>query len=250
MSPKQLLAYFDRIAEAPGAVSRLRRFILDLAVRGKLVEQDPSDEPAPPFPSGSASGLAHNEGDIGVTNNRKGASESNGFQLPSRLDWADLQSIVPVGNRWRHLPPPKTDTGIPFLVIGNIRARRLDFNQCRYVSEHTPRWIRRRQPKRGDVLYTLVGSFGIPVIVTDDRLFCVQRHIGILRPSPSASTCDTSHLTLSNVTPPYSAARRCRCRSADPEQDKPPCRDLRRSFASRSPPLAEQPAHESPRWTS
>ena len=47
MSPKQLLAYFDRIAEAPGAVSRLRRFILDLAVRGKLVEQDPSDEPAP-----------------------------------------------------------------------------------------------------------------------------------------------------------------------------------------------------------
>ena len=34
MSSKQLLAYFDRIAEAPGAVPRLRRFILDLAVRG------------------------------------------------------------------------------------------------------------------------------------------------------------------------------------------------------------------------
>jgi len=45
MSPKQLLAWFDRIAEAPGAVPRLRRFILDLAVRGKLVEQDPGDEP-------------------------------------------------------------------------------------------------------------------------------------------------------------------------------------------------------------
>jgi type I restriction enzyme, S subunit len=46
MSPTQLLQHFDRISEAPDAVLRLRRFILDLAVRGKLVEQDPGDEPA------------------------------------------------------------------------------------------------------------------------------------------------------------------------------------------------------------
>ncbi|MGI8981761.1 MAG: restriction endonuclease subunit S [Pirellulaceae bacterium] len=41
-----LLTYFDRIADAPDAIPQLRRFILDLAVRGKLVEQDPKDEPA------------------------------------------------------------------------------------------------------------------------------------------------------------------------------------------------------------
>ena len=46
MNPTRLLAYFDRISEAPDAIPRLRRFILDLAVRGKLVEQDPKDEPA------------------------------------------------------------------------------------------------------------------------------------------------------------------------------------------------------------
>ena len=46
MNPAQLLTHFDRISEAPDAVPRLRRFILDLAVRGKLVEQDPNDEPA------------------------------------------------------------------------------------------------------------------------------------------------------------------------------------------------------------
>jgi type I restriction enzyme S subunit len=37
MNPDRLLQHFDRIAEAPDAVPRLRRFILDLAVRGKLV---------------------------------------------------------------------------------------------------------------------------------------------------------------------------------------------------------------------
>ncbi len=46
MNAEQLLTHFDRIANAPAAIPRLRRFILDLAVRGKLVEQDPNDEPA------------------------------------------------------------------------------------------------------------------------------------------------------------------------------------------------------------
>ena len=42
----QLLTHFERITDAPDASPRLRRFILDLAVRGKLVPQDPNDEPA------------------------------------------------------------------------------------------------------------------------------------------------------------------------------------------------------------
>ena len=46
MHAERLLQHFDRISEAPDAIPRLRRFILDLAVRGKLVEQDSNDEPA------------------------------------------------------------------------------------------------------------------------------------------------------------------------------------------------------------
>jgi type I restriction enzyme, S subunit len=46
MDDERLLALYDRVAEAPAAIARLRRFVLDLAVRGRLVEQDPGDEPA------------------------------------------------------------------------------------------------------------------------------------------------------------------------------------------------------------
>ncbi len=46
MNAEQLLTHFDRLADAPDAIPRLRRFVLDLAVRGKLVEQDPEGEPA------------------------------------------------------------------------------------------------------------------------------------------------------------------------------------------------------------
>ena len=44
MNADRLLALYEKVAEAPDAVSRLRRFVLDLAVRGKLVAQDASDE--------------------------------------------------------------------------------------------------------------------------------------------------------------------------------------------------------------
>lgn len=46
MNADRLLQCYERIADAPDAIARLRRFILDLAVRGILVPQDPKDEPA------------------------------------------------------------------------------------------------------------------------------------------------------------------------------------------------------------
>jgi len=46
MNAEALLTHYERIADAPDAIDRLRRFILDLAVRGKLVQQDRNDEPS------------------------------------------------------------------------------------------------------------------------------------------------------------------------------------------------------------
>src|SRR5262245_42562072 len=46
MNPERLLAHYEKIADAPDAILRLRRFVLDLAVRGKLVPQNAGDEPA------------------------------------------------------------------------------------------------------------------------------------------------------------------------------------------------------------
>ena len=46
MNAERFFAVYERVLDAPDAVGRLRRLVLDLAVRGKLVEHDPADEPA------------------------------------------------------------------------------------------------------------------------------------------------------------------------------------------------------------
>lgn len=82
-----------------------------------------------------------------------------------------------------HMPPPKAESGIPFLVISNVNTGHLTFENTRFVpQEYYDTLSDTRKPQLGDVLYTLVGSFGIPVVVNSKRQFCFQRHMALLRP--------------------------------------------------------------------
>ena len=82
-----------------------------------------------------------------------------------------------------HMPPPKAESGIPFLVISNVNTGHLTFENTRFVpQEYYDALSDTRKPQLGDVLYTLVGSFGIPVVVNSKRPFCFQRHMALLRP--------------------------------------------------------------------
>lgn len=84
-----------------------------------------------------------------------------------------------------HLPPPKTDSGIPFITISNIDStNHIDFGNTLFVPiEYYEKLddIRKAQPN--DIIYSVVGSFGKPVLIKDDRKFVFQRHIAILRPN-------------------------------------------------------------------
>lgn len=105
-------------------------------------------------------------------------------ELPVGWSWADLSQACNSITDGDHQAPPQVPAGIPFLVIGNIRTHQLDFTDCRHVpSDYFESLNSVRRPQAGDVLYSLVGSYGISVLVKDDTPFCVQRHIGILRPS-------------------------------------------------------------------
>ena len=83
-----------------------------------------------------------------------------------------------------HMPPPKSESGIPFITISDIDkdTRCLNFENTFYVPEDYYNNLKEnRKPQKGDLLYTVTGSYGIPVIVKTDKRFCFQRHIALLR---------------------------------------------------------------------
>lgn len=83
-----------------------------------------------------------------------------------------------------HQPPPKAQQGIPFVTISNINSmNQLDFSDTMFVpKEYYQSLDEKRKVRKGDVLYSVVGSFGIPVLIKEERTFVFQRHIAILRP--------------------------------------------------------------------
>lgn len=83
-----------------------------------------------------------------------------------------------------HMPPPKTNEGIPFIMISNIENNRINWNGTAFVgNEYFEAIDSKRKPQKGDILYTVTGSFGIPVLVDFEKEFCFQRHIALLRPN-------------------------------------------------------------------
>ena len=96
MNAERLLAQYDRVADAPDAIPRLRRFILDLAVRGRLVEQDPADEPASVLLKRIAAEKARmlKAGTIRKPRNlTNGETLTKPFEIPLSWHWCRLDSI-------------------------------------------------------------------------------------------------------------------------------------------------------------
>jgi type I restriction enzyme S subunit len=110
---------------------------------------------------------------------------------------ADLATDITDGD---HLPPPKSSAGVPFITIGNIlkETREIDFSDTFMVPRAYFDALKpHKKPRQGDVLYTVTGSFGIPVIVRDDAEFCFQRHIGLVRPKPETCSSWLYYLLMS-----------------------------------------------------
>ena len=85
-----------------------------------------------------------------------------------------------------HMPPPKSDKGVPFVTIGSINkeTRQIEFDKTFFVpKDYFDNIPYTKKPKQGDILYTVTGSYGIPLLIAYDKEFCFQRHIGLLRPN-------------------------------------------------------------------
>ena len=99
-------------------------------------------------------------------------------------EYVAIESVTQHVTDGDHMPPPKADNGIPFIMISNIKENAISWGNTAFVGRDYYDSIEpKRKPQNGDVLYTVTGSYGIPVLVDFNKEFCFQRHIALLRPN-------------------------------------------------------------------
>jgi len=162
MNSERLLTLYEKVAEAPDAITRLRRFVLDLAVRGKLVAQDSGDEPASKLLKRIAAEKARlvKTGEI-----RKPKAlppvEDVPFDLPSNWRWVRIREVT--SDRGQRIP----DGDFTYIDVTAINKEAGVVAKPNILSKDEAPSRARKIASQGDVLYSCVRPYLLNVAVLD-----------------------------------------------------------------------------------
>ena len=187
MNAGHLLQHFERLSEVPNAIPRLRRFILDLAVRGKLVEQDPNDEPAMKLLKRIQvektrlvkEGRLKKEKPLAPVE-----EEETPFSVPASWTWARLQDITSYIQRGKS-PIYATDDGFPVVSQKCVQWRGFDLSAAKLITkESIKKYEEARFLRENDLLWnsTGTGTIGrvVRVVSPPENLVC-DSHVTVVR---------------------------------------------------------------------
>jgi type I restriction enzyme S subunit len=181
-----LLQHLDLIAAAPDGVKRLRELILELAVRGKLVPQDPNDEPASELLKRIHAEKARLVAEGKIKKDKPlppMSEEEKPFELPTGWEWARLGAIQTFTNGYAFKSTDFQNEGIGVIRIGDVLkdgSISLD-SMVRFPSgrlaEIDPRFL----VEDGDLVITMTGDVKLAINKTNERLLLNQR-VGKITP--------------------------------------------------------------------
>ncbi len=179
--------HLPKLTARPEQIKQIRQTILNLALRGQLVPQDPKDEAA-----------SYLIGEIATERKRLYAAKMipKPTQLPPIND-SSLPFPTPVGWSWTmlgdlcyqvsdgpHFSPHyvRQGEGVPFLSTRNVRPEGFDLSSLKYISHDDHEiFCRRIRPEKGDIIYTKGGTTGIAKVNDLDFEFGVWVHLAVLR---------------------------------------------------------------------
>ncbi|WP_373433004.1 restriction endonuclease subunit S [Vibrio anguillarum] len=168
-------------------IKKLRELILELAVRGKLVPQGPSDEPASVLLERIAAEKAQlvKEGKIKRESSSKALAE-NGlpFSIPNNWRWERLPNITFFQEGPGILAKDFRDTGVPLIRIAGMHQEMLSLEGCNYLDEEmvSDKWDHFRL-KHGDIVISSSASLGKVAKVGKDTVGSIV-YTGLIRFRP------------------------------------------------------------------
>jgi type I restriction enzyme S subunit len=172
---------FHLLYDAPETVTELRQAIFQLAVRGKLVPQDPSDESASVLLEQveAEKQRLYTAGKIGRPKPLVPIkAEEVPFELPAGWEWVRLGVYCQFID-YRGKTPTKTADGVRLFTAKNIRMGYIRDEPAEFISEATyQRWMTRGFPEFGDVLFTTEAPLAnVALLDTRERIALAQRVI-------------------------------------------------------------------------
>ncbi len=172
---------FDVIFDSRENVAALRQTVLQLAVQGRLVEQDPADEPAAVLLERIAAEKKRlvKEGVIGKIKVLPQVGEENiPFNVPNTWRWIQYGNLFQFID-YRGKTPPKTNYGIRLITAKNVRMGYINKNPEEFIAErdYIP-WMTRGFPEIGDLLFTTEAPMGkIAIFNFSEKIALAQRII-------------------------------------------------------------------------
>ncbi|MBV4234660.1 restriction endonuclease subunit S [Bacteroides thetaiotaomicron] len=184
---------------------QLKNSILQWAIQGKLVPQDPNDEPASVLLERIRAEKAKlvkekkikkdkNEsiiyrGDDNsyyekflATGEVKCIDDEIPFEIPQGWEWCRFSSIYKTLTDGTHSTPHYTESGIPFLSVKDMSSGILRFNNTKYISENEHIELSKRcHPQKGDLLLSKVGTTGIPLIIETEKEFSIFVSLALIK---------------------------------------------------------------------
>jgi len=185
---QRLAAHFDLLLDRPEAIDALEQTILQLAVRGLLVPEDPADESVGVlvqkinaekvrgFASGKIKGIVRSSLQ----------SESGPFAVPESWVWLRLgDAVLKVTDGTHHSPTNVASGPFKYISAKNIKPWGVDLSTVTFVTKEVHEEIYARcNPEFGDVLYIKDGATtGVVTINTLREEFSMLSSVALIKPS-------------------------------------------------------------------
>ncbi len=177
---QRIANHFDTLFTTEQSIDQLKQTILQFAVMGKLVSQDPNDEPASVLLEKIAKEKARliKEGKIKKQKKLPEIGEDEKpFSLPVGWEHARLQVIIDVRDGTHDSPKDAVGSiTYPLVTSKNFKDGKINFNEARRISaEDHFNIIKRSLVSRHDILFSMIGgNLGNQVMVNDDRPFSIK----------------------------------------------------------------------------
>ena len=165
---------------------KLRQKILDLAIRGKLVPQDPNDEPASVLLERIRAEKERLIKEGKIKRSKKTASDDEieaPFEIPESWEWVRLCDITELIEDCPHSTAKDEGHGYPLIRTPNVGEGYLNLDGVHRVSESVyNKRNARAVPETNDIIYAREAPAGNAAVIKENEIVCLGQRTVLIRP--------------------------------------------------------------------